>query len=175
MDRQFDGLMRDYQRDRERGRWARERRRDLAFNIVAGLVAGLLAFSAVSLFLGGCASAQRGFQVALVATASTVSAAYRAADDYDRQKQADFVNEALAGKVKEAQAERSAYVIARDKALKVMGTAASLVNTGYAALLATDAGKRRDWGALTTSILTAGFQVVTVLKSWGVTLPAVLQ
>lgn len=110
---------------------------------------------------GGCANPMQGFKSGLTATAVTVSVGYRAADEYDAQKQPTLMSSAAF----------AAYKQARGIAMKSLATGADAVRSGNAALQAVDAKKRKDWPELTAKIIAAGLQIVDALKQWGVAIP----
>ena len=113
--------------------------------------------------LDGCANPEAGFQSALTATATTLTAGYRAAEDYDAAKKQTL----------KSVDEYNVYKAGRDKAMKVLATVADSVRAGYVAIKAADASKRKDWGNLTVDIIAGGIQVIDALKQWGVTIPGV--
>lgn len=117
----------------------------------------------LALLAGGCANPMQGFKSGLTATAITVSTGYRAADEYDAQKQPTIASKD----------EFDAYRSKRDVAMKLLRDGADAVRSGDAALKAKDAAARKDWPDLTVKIISIGIQVADALKQWGVNIPGV--
>lgn len=130
------------------------------FTLTLWLGAAVLWMVAFSL-VAGCANTMQGFQSSLTATATIVTSGYRAADQYDAEKQPTL----------KTVDEFSAYKAKRDLAMKSLETGADAVKSGYVALQASDAAKRKDWGSLTVKVIAIGIQISDALKAWGVTLP----